>query len=235
MSIIEFLENHNDVVKLSKFEIKNLTEISLTPSICTIGKRGSGSSLLIKDIMFNNKNISTGNVISPTERMSPFYLKYLKDTNIKIKYKIHELNDTYDENIKWLILDDCMRLCSLYQRKKSINFLRSVCNKKNFVVVKLQHPYDLEIKFDYIFIFAENFTNTKKKLYNMYIKIFGNGSMTFLQFNNTFGHYTQNFKCIVIDCNNKKIFYYKAKLHDDNNFEVINKPVIKYLSKIIEI
>ena len=46
------------------------------PAILTIGKRGSGKSVLIKTILKHYKNIPAGIVICPTDRLNDSYSEW---------------------------------------------------------------------------------------------------------------------------------------------------------------
>jgi ABC-type phosphate/phosphonate transport system ATPase subunit len=126
--------------------------------IIIIGSRGSGKSILIKDILYNKKsNISTGIIISPTEKICGTY------SNINLLYKIY---DEYTPNIisnfleeqkenSVLVFDDCTYYKSFYQNLNEL-FIKNTSYKMMTILTE-QYPvkYDSLFKnnINYVFIF----------------------------------------------------------------------------------
>ena len=113
-------------LELKKFDI---TKISGDKVCVFIGKRETGKSFLVKDLLYNHRKIPIGTVISGTEAANSFYgdivpslfihdqytpeiiSNALKRQKIVVKKMIKEKNDYGSTNINpdaFLILDDCL-------------------------------------------------------------------------------------------------------------------------------
>eukprot|EP00798_Chlamydomonas_sp_ICE-L_P019664 gene19664-biopygen28494 len=70
-------------VKMRKFDLKNMKQNSI---VVVIGKRASGKSTLVKDILFHNNDIPAGCVISGTEEANGYYSEMIPSILIKGEY-----------------------------------------------------------------------------------------------------------------------------------------------------
>ena len=59
----------------------------LNPRIALIGKSGSGKSWIIRNIMYHLKDIPSGTVIAPTDKMNKFYNSFICPSFIHHYYK----------------------------------------------------------------------------------------------------------------------------------------------------
>ena len=114
-----------------KLELKkfNLTSITDDKVVVMIGKRNTGKSFLIKDLLYYNKNIPLGTVISGTESANHFFSEIVPKMFIHEEYtaqiidnvvkrqhmvmkRINKENDVYGQSHidprSFLILDDCL-------------------------------------------------------------------------------------------------------------------------------
>ena len=57
-------------LQLKKFDMSSIRDDSV---VVLIGKRNTGKSFLTKDLLYTNKDIPVGTVISPTEQANKFY------------------------------------------------------------------------------------------------------------------------------------------------------------------
>jgi hypothetical protein len=84
-------------LELQKFDMKRITfkpEENKGPVIVLIGRRDTGKSYLVKDILYHHRNVPIGTVISGTEAGNGFYNKIVP------KLFIHdEYNSILIENI----------------------------------------------------------------------------------------------------------------------------------------
>ena len=60
-------------IKLKKFDMSTIEDHKI---IVMIGKRGTGKSFLIKDLLYNKEDIQVGTVVSPTEKMNKFFFLF---------------------------------------------------------------------------------------------------------------------------------------------------------------
>lgn len=228
-------------LELKKFDPSKIASDSV---VVFIGKRNTGKSYCMKDILNFHKNIPVGIVISPTERANGYFEKFIPkmliydecesrivkgflDRQIKIsterKKEIKKNGNSQIDARAFLILDDC-----LYD-KKWINdiSIRSIFmngrHYKIFFLITMQHalglPPVLRNNIDYIFIFRNNIIREKQKIYDHYAGMFP----SFEAFNQVMNQTTENYECLVIDNkvqSNKleeQVFWYKAK---DVNFRM---------------
>lgn len=74
--------------QLKKFDIHTLvSHIYPQPSILVLGIRATGKSYLIRDILYNNRDIPIGTVITPTKQDTEFYGKMVPPLFIYNEYK----------------------------------------------------------------------------------------------------------------------------------------------------
>jgi hypothetical protein len=211
------------------------------PAIVMIAKRGSGKSWICRDIM-NNLGIQSGIVISPTDKLDPFYKNFFPDTFIYHKYENHvierllyrqellaEKNEkNKKENKKmiddraFIVMDDCLSSKGTWMRDEAISNL--LYNGRHYhltYILTMQYPLgitpELRCNFDYVFIMAEDNISNLKRIYEHYAGMFP----SFDIFKSVFSQLTANYGAMVI--NNRgsrtnfldKIFWYKAKNLDN--------------------
>ena len=221
-------------LELKKFDPKRITSDSV---VVFIGKRNTGKSYCMKDILNHNKDIPVGVVISPTERANGYFEKFIPkmliydeceedtikkflDRQIKIstekKKDLKKYGSTQIDPRSFLILDDC-----LYDKRwiNNINIRSIFMNGRHyniFFLITMQHalglPPVLRNNIDYIFIFRNNILKERQKIFDNYAGMFP----SFEAFNQVMNQTTENFECLVIDNkiqSNKledQVFWYKA-------------------------
>ena len=209
-------------VQLNKFDVSKMNDASVTQ---IIGKRGTGKSLLLKDIIYHKKNIEIGAVISPTEDYKQFF-----ETFIQKKLIHHEYDNSILLNLKekqaedyinrFLIMDDCDVDIPKNNPYFNMAFHQFKLFKINILLTTqvLYHlPPSLRNNVDYVFIFRDNTKSNRRKIYENYGGMFE----TFEQFSAIMDKCTENYECLVIDntsLSNKiedQIFWYKADEHED--------------------
>jgi len=226
-----------------KLELKkfNPNLISNTSTILALGKRSTGKSVLIKDLLSYNKNIPVGVVISPTEQSNQHFEKFIPKMLIYDEYspeitkkflerqiKINEQHNlqkkktgTSDIDPKaFFILDDCLYDKSWINDKSIRSFFLNGRHYNIFFLITLQYalgiPPIFRSNIDYVFIFRNNIVREQEKIYNYYAGMFP----TFEMFQTVLMQCTENYECLVIDNkiqSNKlvdQIYWYKANVRD---------------------
>ena len=112
-------------ISLSKFNPKKIEERRISgsgPATCVfIGKRGTGKSTLVADILYYIRRINAGVAISATEDGNAYYANFIPDILIHSEYKpeiiqqvitrqkkvINSDNKNKDGDV-FVLLDDCM-------------------------------------------------------------------------------------------------------------------------------
>lgn len=215
-------------LKLRKFKPETMAD----DKVCVfIGKRGTGKSTLVTDILYHKKHIPIGIVMSATEEGNHHYSQFIPDSFIYGDYdreaiervlerqkKIVNQNIPAQNKGTFLLLDDCM-----YDRK----FMKDTCIRqcfmngrhwKIFFMLTMQYCMDLtpdlRANVDYIFILRENVLQNREKLYKSFFGIFP----TFDMFNQVMTACTENYECLVLDNTSKSnkiedcVFWYKARM-----------------------
>ena len=214
-------------VQLRKFNPRKMGD----DKVCIfIGKRGTGKSTLITDILYHKRHLPSGIIISATEEGNHYYSKYLPDLFIHSEYDHATIEAVIDRQKKminspkhknncnaFILLDDCM-----YDRK----FLRDKCIRecfmngrhwKLFFMLSIQYcmdlPAALRSNVDYIFILRENVIQNREKIYKSFFGVFPTLDM----FSQVMDACTENFECLVLDNTSRSnkiqdcVFWYKAQ------------------------
>ena len=217
-------------LKLNKFDMNRIGDDSV---VVLIGKRNTGKSYLTKYILYNNKSIPVGTVISGTEGANEFYSAIVPPVFIHEEYTplilnnvlkrqkiiMKKLNKGQDRNLDpraFLILDDCL-YDNTWQKDKNIRscFMNGRHYKLMFILTMqfaLGIPPNLRTNVDFVFILRENIWSNRKRLYDHYAGMFP----TFEMFCETMDQCTENFECLVIDNTSKsnkiedQVYWYKA-------------------------
>jgi hypothetical protein len=226
-------------LELKKFDI---TKISGDKVCVFIGKRETGKSFLVKDLLYYHRKIPIGTVISGTEAANTFYgnivpslfihdqytpeiiSNALKRQKIVVKKMIKERNDYGSTNINpdaFLILDDCLYDSSWIKDPNVRSLFMNGRHWKILFVITMQYalgiPPNLRTNIDYVFILRENYVSNRKRLYEHYAGMFP----TFEIFCQVMNQCTENYECLVVHNNAKsnkledQVFWYKADPHDD--------------------
>ena len=230
-------------LELKKFDMKNIKYKSSEtqgPVIVLIGRRDTGKSFLVKDLLYHHQDIPIGTVISGTEAGNGFYAKMVP------KLFIHdEYNTAIIENIlkrqkmvikqinkevaaygrcnidgrAFVILDDCLYDNSWARDKLMRLLFMNGRHWKIMLVITMQYPLgvppNLRTNIDYTFILREPYINNRKRIYENYAGMFP----TFESFCQVMDQCTENYECLVIANNAKsnklddQIFWYKADAH----------------------
>ncbi len=226
-------------LKITKFDMSSMKDDKV---IVLIGKRETGKSVLVKDLLYYQKDIPIGTVISATESANCFYgniippifihdeytadtiQNVLKRQQIVIKKMKKEFAEKGHSNIDpraFLILDDCLYDQSWTKDKNVRSLFMNGRHYKMLFIITMQYslgiPPSLRTNVDYTFILRENIVSNRKRLYEQYAGMFP----TFEIFCQVMDQCTENFECLVINNNAKsnkledQVFWYKADMHKD--------------------
>ena len=228
-------------LELRKFDPSKIKSDSV---VVFIGKRNTGKSYCMKDILSYNRDIPVGVVVSPTERANGYFEKFIPkmliydelEEKIVSKFLSRQINITKDRKKElekhgsstidpraFLILDDCMYNKAVTKDKNIRCIFMNGRHYKIFLLITMQHglglPPDLRSNIDYVFIFRNNIVKEREKIYNHYAGMFP----TFDVFNQVMNQCTENFECLVIDNKiqsnniNDNVYWYKAQ---DSNYKM---------------
>ena len=218
-------------------QIKKFDPSTIDPCrVCVmIGKRGTGKSQLVTDILYHKRKIPMGVVMSGTEESNEHYKTFVPDSFIYGDYMpdvtekviehqrqaVKKLKPDDKESINssvFMLLDDCM-YDNKWTRDKNIRgIFMNGRHWKILFIITMQYCMDLppclRANIDYVFILKENIIQNKEKIYKNFFGIFP----TFDSFNEVLTQCTENYECLVLDNTSKSnkiedcVFWYKAKI-----------------------
>ena len=230
-------------LELKKFDMKNIVfkaGENQGPVIVLIGRRDTGKSFLVRDLLYYHQDVPIGTVISGTEAGNGFYSKMvpklfiheeyntaiieniLKRQRIVVK-QIKKEKEAYGRsNIDprtFVILDDCLYDNSWAREKLMRLLFMNGRHWKVMLIITMQYPLgvppNLRTNIDYTFILREPYIANRKRIYENYAGMFP----TFESFCQVMDQCTENYECLVVVNNSKsnkledQIFWYKASAH----------------------
>lgn len=232
---------------IKKFNIETIrdrceVDSRKSPMIVVIGKKDTGKSFLVKDILYHTQAcFPVGTVISGTEVANEFFQHMVPSKLIHDKYKPDIVMNTIKRQLAvktarnqdkhkaggdsgvdpraFLILDDCL-YDSTWIREESTRYV--FMNGRHIdlmTIITMQYPLgitpNLRTNVDFIFILRETMINNRKRIYDNYAGMFP----TFDMFCSFMDQCTENYECLVI-CNGvqsnrleDQVFWYKASEH----------------------
>ena len=232
-------------LQLKKFDMKSITfkpNENTGPVVVLIGRRDTGKSYLVRDLLFYHQDIPIGTVISGTEAGNGFYSHHVPKLFIHDEYNVviienilkrqktvlkkikKDLEDYKKSNIDpraFVILDDCL-FDDKWTRDKMMRLLfMNGRHWKIMLVITMQYPLGipptLRTNIDYVFILREPYIANRKRIYENYAGMFP----TFESFCQVMDQCTENYECLVINNNVKsnklheQIYWYKAQPHKE--------------------
>ena len=226
-------------VSLRKFDMKKIPQ----DAVCIfIGRRRTGKSTLVRDLLFQHQNMPLGTVISGTEESNSFYGKMIPPLFIHGEYSPiilanfvkrqklmmariqRDLQMGVQSRIdprSFMILDDCMYDDS-WTHDKNIRYLFMNGRwLKVFFIITMQYPLGIQpalrTNVDFVFILREPYMSNRKRIFDNYCSVFP----SFEFFCQIMDQCTQNYECLVVDNTSQSskledcVFWYKAELHPD--------------------
>ena len=232
-------------LELKKFDMRKISfkpEENTGPVIVLIGRRDTGKSYLVRDVLYYHQDVPIGTVISGTEAGNGFYanhvpklfihdeyntaiienvLKRQKHALKQVKKELEVYKRTTIDPRAFAILDDCLFDASWTKDKMMRLLFMNGRHWKIMLVITMQYPLgippNLRTNIDYVFILREPYIANRKRIYENYAGMFP----TFESFCQVMDQCTENFECLVIDNNVKsnklhdQIYWYKADPHSD--------------------
>jgi len=232
-------------LELRKFSMK---DISFNPNenkgavVVLIGRRDTGKSYLVRDLLWYHQDIPIGTVISGTEAGNGFYsshvpklfihdeynaviieniLKRQKTVLKQIKKEMETYKRTNIDPRAFVILDDCLYDATWTRDKMMRLLFMNGRHWKIMLIITMQYPLgippNLRTNIDYVFILREPYIANRKRIWENYAGMFP----TFESFCQVMDQCTENFECLVINNNSKsnklhdQVFWYKADNHNE--------------------
>jgi len=232
-------------LQLKKFDMRAITfkpNENKGPVIVLIGRRDTGKTYLVRDLLYFHQDIPIGTVISGTEAGNGFYAKIVPKLFIHEEYnsvlienilrrqktvlkQIQKEMETYKrctiDPRTFVILDDCL-YDNTWSRDKLMRLLfMNGRHWKVMLIITMQYPLGipptLRTNIDYVFILREPYMTNRKRIWENYASMFP----TLESFSSVMDQTTENYECLVINNNAKsnkltdQIFWYKAENRPD--------------------
>ena len=197
--------------------------------IMVVGRRGSGKSTLIEDILCNIKsNFDFAIAMSPTEESLGMFRRHIPEACIYEGYnaaKIEEIVNMQKQlcldgrhRSVLICLDDCMYDRTIMRSKVMREIHFNGRHLKLTLITAVQYlvdiPCELRTQVDYVISLKENILTNKQKLHKYYFGVFE----SFDSFCRTLEKVTENFGAIVLDNTSatnelqKLIHWYRASI-----------------------
>tara|TARA_B100000900_G_C20553000_1_gene705566 strand:- start:605 stop:1447 length:843 start_codon:yes stop_codon:yes gene_type:complete len=228
---------------LKKFDMRDISfkcDQAEGPVVVLIGRRDTGKSFLVRDLLYYHQDIPIGTVISGTEAGNGFFsahvpklfihdeyntgiieniLKRQKAALKQIKKEKEIRNKSNIDARAFVILDDCL-FDNKWTKEKMMRLLfMNGRHWKIMLIITMQYPLgippNLRTNIDYVFILREPYMANRKRIWENYAGMFP----TFESFAQVMDQCTENYECLVINNNAKsnrlqdQIFWYKAQNH----------------------
>ena len=232
-------------LELKKFDMRSITfkaNENKGPVVVMIGRRDTGKSYLVRDLLFYHQDVPIGTVISGTEAGNGFYaahvpklfihdeyntvlieniLRRQKSALKKVQGDMKTIGRTSLDPRTFVILDDCLYDQSWTRDKMMRLLFMNGRHWKVMLIITMQYPLgippNLRTNIDYVFILREPYLTNRKRIWENYASMFP----TLDAFSSVMDQTTENYECLVIHNNaksnklNDQIFWYKASDHPD--------------------
>ena len=224
------MESDQHIAPMS-FRVKKFAPSSIGESriVFIIGKRNTGKSVLMKDLLYRMPRPDFVLAMAPTEDTLKMYREFLPDCCIFDHFSQEKLDKAVNvqreivargkKRSLLIILDDC-----LYQKgvMKSTSMRSIFFNGRHdhiSLMCAAQYMMDIDVSLrtniDYVFTMRENILMNRQKLHKYFFGQFGK----YDDFDKVMNACTQDFRCIVLDGTisstsvTECVMWYKAELN----------------------
>ena len=228
-------------LQLKKFDMREIRfrpDQNTGPVVVLIGRRDTGKTYLVRDLLYHHQDIPIGTVISGTEAGNGFYgnhvprlfihdeyntaiieniLKRQRQVLKQMKREVESYKKTTIDPRSFVILDDCLFDATWTKDKMMRLLFMNGRHWKVMLVITMQYPLgippNLRTNIDYVFILREPYISNRRRIWENYAGMFP----TFEGFCQVMDQCTENYECLVINNNAKsnklqdQIFWYKAQ------------------------
>ena len=210
--------------KLRRFPIETMKNDRI---VLIFGKRGTGKTVLLRDIMYNLRNgFDVGIAMSPTVENVEMFSEHLpgrfvyddlaKGAIETVVNTAKALSQAKKVRNFVVVMDDCMYDKDALKGKSIMNLFMNgrhynVCFI-NCVQYMMTMNAALRSQIDYVFVLRESSRKNRKKLWEDFFAVFSD----FGSFNRVFESATRNFSALVVDNTvqsssaSDTVFWYKA-------------------------
>ncbi len=179
-------------------------------TVLLIGKRGTGKSTLINDIMYHMRtNFNFGIAMSPTEESSESLGKIMPRTCVfddfsedaigrMLRYQKKMVKHNNYRNM-FIIMDDCAYDNRTLKNKNIREVFMNGRHRKIFIINAVQYMMDipsfLRGQIDYVFATRDNIIDQREKLWKFFFGMFNE----YKDFSTVMDNCTEGHNCIVLN------------------------------------
>lgn len=211
---------------MRKFDISRVTHNNI---ILVIGKRATGKSVLVKDILQQNCNTPFTLVVSSTEKNDNFYKDKVPNECIHDEYtpnviqKFYKRQQAVVEHVEKernligqslidpngiLVMENCLYHNSWMEDKNMHTLFMNNKHYHSTIVMTMQFamvmPPIMHTKLDFVFIYSDNAEQNRKKLYDEYfVNATDSEEFSFADFCQLMDTYTRDYCCLVLDLSSR--------------------------------
>jgi hypothetical protein len=217
-----------ETLKLKRFDMRMIKSDN---TVLLLGRRNTGKSFLVRDLLSHHTDVPTGVVISPTECANRFYGNifpplfihnaYTKEIveNVVKRQKIvtKKAQDHPGVDPRCIfIMDDCL-YDTKWQRDENVRYIFTNGRHINILFLltsqyPLGIPPTMRSNIDFVFILRDNMVRNRRIIYENYCGMLP----TFEAFCNVLDQTTQDYECLVVHNSTRsnditdQIYYYRA-------------------------
>lgn len=210
-----------------------MNKVTKRSIVVLLGKRMTGKSYLVKDILYHKRDIPAGMVISMTDHVVHYYDQFIPSMLIHSKYEPELIDRLFKRQEKalsegwkdphaFLLFDDCLSDAKNWSKDEHIKqIFFNGRHYKILFLLTMQSPMGIPPAFrtniDFTFILKNNNEQDRENIYKNYAGVFPSREI----FNHVLDACTEDHHCLVIDntttSNNieDQVFIYKARPHDN--------------------
>ena len=211
-------------VKIKRFDPSTMRRAAV---VMMIGKRGTGKSTLMKDIMYNmRKELDFGIAMSPTEESTSDMSSYIPKSciyndfcgpavDVMLAIQRKTVKTGKYKNV-YLIMDDCLYDKTVLKGKNMREIFMNGRHRKVFFMAAIQYLMDigpdLRTQVDYVFALRENIISNREKLWKFFFGMFED----YKDFAVVMNQCTAGHDCLVLDNTVKStrvedcVYWYRA-------------------------
>jgi len=191
-----------------------------------VGKRGTGKSTLLEDVMYHYRHTDMAVAMTPTEDSAAMFRQHLPEAWIHNCYAAsqvdriiavqRELGRRNKHRGVLLALDDCLYDKKILRTTSIRDIFMNGRHLRLSVLIACQYVMDmgpdLRTQCDYVFALRENIISNKAKLWKYFFGMFDK----YDDFSRVMDHCTENYSCLVLDntCKTNRLedclFWYRA-------------------------
>ena len=218
-------ESHPSELTLRKFDLSRIKDDA---TILILGKRGSGKSTILRDIMHTKRSIPFGIACSGTEEGNGAFGKIVPKMFTYPDYDSAAIVRMIERQRKmaeapggcqpaFVVLDDCLYDAGVLKRKEIRQLFLNGRHFKFFTAVTAQFAGDvppaIRANIDFLFVCRENVIQNRKRIFENFFGVLE----SFKAFQTLMDQTTENYEVLVLDNTSKSnkvedvVYWYKAK------------------------